>query len=110
MAQNDDIQTDSDGITFVPETVAATPSDVSLAEEVEQLQEDIKSDLEDIKTLTGDSGTWFWRGIMQGAGAIIGSILMLILLGWVLSIVGIIPGFGELADYIRSYLDRVTRY
>ncbi len=100
-----------DEVTFVPEEVAQkqeTPA--GLVEEVGQLQEDIKTDLEEIKAITGDSGTWFWRGIMQGAGAIVGSILMLIFLGWFLGLLGVIPGFGEIADFIRSYLDRVSRY
>lgn len=97
-------------VTFVPEDPSQKEPGAELVQEVEQLQEDIKSDLEEIKTLTGDSKTWFWRGIMQGAGAILGSIFMLILLGWVLGIIGIIPGFGEISDFIRSYLDRVSRY
>jgi hypothetical protein len=108
MAENDTSK--SDEITFVPESEARASEEGTLVEEVEQLQEDIKSDLEDIKSLTGDSKTWFWRGIMQGAGAIVGSIFMLILLGWLLSILGVIPGVGEIADYIGQYLNRVSRY
>lgn len=99
----------SEDVTFVPERIDAPTDTEVLAEEVEQLQEDIKTDLEDLKHLTGDSRAWFWRGIMQGAGAIVGSIFMLIFLGWFLSIIGVIPGFGEIAAYISSYLDRVAR-
>lgn len=108
MAEND--QSKSEEIIFVPEGEAQASETETLAEEVEQLQEDIKSDLEDIKSLTGDSKTWFWRGIMQGAGAIVGSIFMLILLGWLLSLLGVIPGVGEIADYVALYLDKVSRY
>jgi hypothetical protein len=100
---------ENEEVTFVPEPDPKQGAVESIVDEVEQIQEGIKSDLEDIKSLTGDSGTWFWRGIMQGAGAIVGSVLMLIFLGWLLSILGVIPGFSEIAEYIRSYLERVTR-
>jgi hypothetical protein len=98
-----------DEITFVPDREEKDVQE-SIAEEVEQLQEDIKSDLEEIKTLTGDSKLWFWRGIMQGAGAIVGSILMIIFLGWFLSIIGVIPGLGEISEFFRGYVDRIPRY
>ncbi len=98
-------------MVFVPEEEAQKQAAaVSAAEEeVQILEEGIKSDLENIKHLTGDSRAWFWRGIMQGAGAIVGSIAMLILLGWLLSILGVIPGVAEIADYIRGYLNQVQR-
>lgn len=94
-------------VVFVPEERPKKVDD--LAQEVEQLQEDIKADLQDLKGLTGDSRAWFWRGIMQGAGAILGSIIMLILLGWLLSVIGVIPGFGEIAEYVGGYLEQVRR-
>jgi hypothetical protein len=101
----------NDELTFVPEEVAQRDAAAKreAAEEVEKLEEDIKIDLEEIKHLTGDSKAWFWRGIMQGAGAIVGSIAMLIVLGWVLSILGIIPGVSEISEYIRGYMDQVHR-
>ena len=102
-------------MVFVPEPehkkgdepIAATETE-ALTDDIEKLEE-IKTDLEDLKHLTGSSKAWFFRGMLQGAGAIIGSILMLILLGWVLSFLGVIPGASELADYIRGYLDKVQR-
>ena len=97
-------------LTFVPEPVPERPQTEheALAQDIEQLAE-IKTDLEDLKHLTGSSKEWFVRGILQGAGAIIGSILMLIALGWFLSIIGVIPGAAEIANFIRGYLDQVHR-
>ena len=101
-------------MVFVPEPEPkkgdepVTPESEELAQDIEQL-EDIKTDLQDLKQLTGSNKAWFFRGVLQGAGAIIGSILMLIFLGLVLSILGVIPGATELSDYIRAYMDRVGR-
>jgi hypothetical protein len=101
-------------VVFVPEPAApspepaATEETIELSQDIEQLQE-IKTDLQDLKHLTGSNKAWFLRGILQGAGAIIGSIAMLILLGWLLSILGVIPGASELSDYIRTYMDKVGK-
>lgn len=97
-------------LTFVPEPDPVAPQTESqmLDSDVEKLEE-IQTDLQDLKHLTGSSKAWFYRGILQGAGAIVGSILMLILLGWVLSLIGFFPGLSEIADYIRGYTDKVTR-
>ena len=97
-------------LTFVPEPEPERPQteQEALAQDIEQLAE-IKTDLEDLKHLTGSSKEWFVRGMLQGAGAIIGSILMIILLTWFLSIIGVIPGASEIADVIRGYLNQVHR-
>lgn len=108
--QTTDMADEDQEMIFVPEPEPerpATPHE-ELAQDIEQLAE-IKTDLEDLKQLTGSSKEWFLRGMLQGAGAIVGSILMLILLGWFLSIIGVIPGAGEIADYIRGYLNQVHR-
>lgn len=106
MAENDE------ELTFVPEPEVKKGDIVNKNEEldsdIEQLEE-IQTDLQELKHLTGSSSAWFVRGILQGAGAIIGSILMVIVLGWVLSILGVIPGVAEIADYIRGYLNQVQR-
>ena len=98
-------------MVFVPEPErprAPHTESEELAQDIEQL-EDIKTDLKDLKQLTGSNKAWFLRGILQGAGAIVGSIAMLILLGWFLSIIGVIPGAAVLTDGIRHYMDRVQR-
>ncbi len=101
---------DDQEMVFVPEP-EKTPvqSEGALLDaDVEKLEE-IQTDLQDLKHLTGSNKAWFIRGILQGAGAIVGSILMLIVLGWILSILGVIPGVSEIAEYLRGYADQVTR-
>lgn len=90
-----------DAVVSAPETEVGT--------EIEHL-EDIKAELEELNENTAATSTWFLRGILQGAGAIIGSILMLIVLGWLLHILGLIPGFETIAGYVGTYFDRVGRY
>lgn len=106
---------ENEDVVFVPEpansaqALAQAQSDAAeLAEDIEQLHE-IKTDLQDLKQLTGSNKAWFLRGMLQGAGAIIGSIAMLIFLGWLLSILGVIPGAAELSVYIQAYMDKVGR-
>lgn len=93
-------------VVFVPEPKAPKTEAQALEADIEQLEE-IQTDLQELKNLTGSSSAWFVRGILQGAGAIIGSILMLILLGWVLSVLGFFPGLSEISDYLRGYADKV---
>ncbi len=99
-------------VVFVPEpepaAQAASTESTMLAADVEKLEE-IQTDLQDLKHLTGSSTEWFYRGIFQGAGAIVGSILMLIFIGWALSFLGFFPGFSDIAAYISTYADKVSR-
>jgi len=71
--------------------------------EVKQLIK-IEKKLEEIKDRTGDTRRAFFYGLMQGAGAVLGGIAAIMLLGWLLSILGIIPGFGDIAEYLRQQM------
>lgn len=70
----------------------------------------IEGELSDIKESAGSWRGWFFRGVMQGAGIVIGTILAVILTGWVLSLLGVIPGLGDLAEYLRAVTDEVSRF
>ncbi len=97
-------------VVFVPEPEKpATQTESAMLQDDVETLEVIQTDLQELKHLTGSNKAWFVRGILQGAGAIIGSIIMLIVLGWVLSILGVIPGVSEIADYLRGYADQVKR-
>ncbi|HEV8666336.1 MAG TPA: hypothetical protein VN665_00615 [Candidatus Paceibacterota bacterium] len=77
---------------------------------LEHLQK-IETELEEIKERTADPKRSLFNGILSGAGAIIGSITALIILGWLLSLIGILPGFGSFAAYLHGIVDRFnTRY
>ena len=55
-------------------------------------------------------GFWntVWRGCIYGAGYIIGAVIVIVIAGWVLNIVGIIPLFGNQVTNFRAALDRVS--
>jgi len=73
--------------------------------EIAQLRK-IQRELADIRHNTGSDG-WFWRGILQGAGAIVGSAIAVVALSWVLSLLGVIPGFGEIAAYLGTLFSKI---
>jgi hypothetical protein len=70
----------------------------------------IEGELEDIKENTGGKWRWFLRGVLQGAGIIVGTIIAATALGWFLSILGVVPGFGDMAEYLRTVTERVSRF
>jgi hypothetical protein len=65
----------------------------------------IESELEEIKERTADPKRSLFNGVLSGMGAILGSILALIILSWVLSLLGIFPGLSSLAAYMHSIVD-----
>jgi len=71
--------------------------------EIKQLIK-IEKKLEEIKDRTGSTKRAFFYGLLQGAGAVIGGIAAIILLGWILSVIGVVPGFGDIADYLRDQM------
>ena len=80
----------------------------AIEEGLERL-ETIQEELEEIKQRTGNPRRSFLNGIFQGAGVLLGGIFGALALGWILSIMGIVPGFGDLADYLRSLVDNFSR-
>lgn len=71
--------------------------------EIKQLIK-IERRLEEIKDRTGSTKRAFFYGLLQGAGAVLGGIAAIILLGWILSVIGVIPGFGDIATYLRDQM------
>jgi hypothetical protein len=73
--------------------------------------ERIETELEEIKERTNDPKRSLLNGMLSGAGAIVGSILALVLLGFALSLLGFIPGLGEITNYLHTIVDRFnSRY
>lgn len=52
----------------------------------------------------------FLNGVLQGMGAVIGSLLAVALLGWFLSAIGIIPGMGVIADHVQEWMRQAKTY
>ena len=40
----------------------------------------------------------FVRGVLQGLGSILGVVLAIIIIGWILNVMGVIPGFRQQAS------------
>lgn len=74
--------------------------------ELKQLKE-IKKELVEIRERTATPKQVFLNGVLYGAGWFVGGIVAVALLGWVLNILGVIPGFNELSDYIRSLVSEL---
>ncbi|MBC7836451.1 hypothetical protein H7X87_01590 [Acetobacteraceae bacterium] len=69
--------------------------------------EHIEVELKEIKKRTPTSYRAFINGIFQGAGAIVGGILAVALIGFLLSVFGVIPGLGEIAHYFQNIMGQL---
>ena len=49
----------------------------------------------------------FMRGVVNGAGYVVGAALILTLIGWMLNIVGVIPAFTQGVNEFRASIDRI---
>ena len=69
----------------------------------------IEEDIEEIKERSATPRRAFYHGVLQGAGAVLGGILAIIVLGWVLFLFGIVPGLSSIADAIREAMHEAGR-
>lgn len=69
----------------------------------------IEEELEEIKERTPTKAKSFVHGIWYGAGAFIGGVLAITLLGYGLSVFGVIPGLGDITRYLQDSVDRFRR-
>lgn len=49
----------------------------------------------------------FWKGAIYGAGYIIGAVIIIVIVGWILNIVGVIPAFTRQVVEFRTALQSV---
>lgn len=72
----------------------------------------LEKDLTQIKTELGEirdkTGGWrpFLYGLLQGVGWIVGTLAAVALIGWILSISGLVPGLGHIAQSLEDILNR----
>ncbi len=83
-------------------------TDDQLEEGLEHLK-NIEEELSELKERTSSPWNAFRGGVLQGVGAIVGSIIALIVLGWLLSLFGLLPGFGWIAHYIQNVASQLHR-
>ena len=76
--------------------------DQETRKEIEHL-EDV---LEDIRDNTRRPS---WKaalnGLLYGAGVVVGTVAGIALLGWILAIFGILPGFGEITQKLQDIMN-----
>jgi hypothetical protein len=77
-------------------------------ESLDQLKQ-IEEQLVEIKEKTPTPRRAFINGILQGSGAVVGSILAVVLLGYLLSLFGIIPGLGSIVHSLQSAMHSIPR-
>ncbi|HRH24597.1 MAG TPA: hypothetical protein PK109_03350 [Candidatus Paceibacterota bacterium] len=71
--------------------------------------EEIAATLTAIRAQGTDWKRAMYMGLFQGAGVIIGSIIALALLGWVLTLLGVVPGFDGFETYLNSIVTEYQR-
>lgn len=62
----------------------------------------IEEEVSEIESRTPGPKRAFVNGIMQGMGILIGSVLAAVILGWLLSVAGVIPGFRDVVVYLKE--------
>lgn len=72
----------------------------------EEILQKIQSELEAINKKTPGNGMSFVRGILTGFGYVIGAGLAIIIIGWILNAVGVIPAFTRQADEWKNIFQR----
>ena len=75
--------------------------------EVRQLRE-IKKELRNIESNTS-AKWWIVHGMLYGAGWILGSLIAILLIGWILSFLGVIPGLNKIALDFQDAFSRIGR-
>lgn len=82
--------------------------ETQLEEGLEHLKQ-IQEEITELKEET--SGRWnsFRRGVWQGAGTIVGGIAAIILIGWILFLLGLIPGLGTISHIIQDAASQIRR-
>ena len=58
-----------------------------------------------VERLSKRFNSWWkivWFGMLQGAGAVLGATAIILLIGWLLNIVGVIPFLSESANELKT--------
>jgi uncharacterized membrane protein len=74
--------------------------------ELKKITEEIRA----VKMNTGSAWGAFFRGMLSGGGAVVGSIVAIILIGVALSVMGIIPGLQTIVAAINGAIANIKHY
>lgn len=76
--------------------------------ELKKHLEIIEKEIVDFKKSSNSLRRSFMRGTFYGAGYIVGIVIIIVLVGWILNIVGVIPAFNAQVKDFRAALERVS--
>lgn len=68
---------------------------------------EIKRHLARIDKALNSSWRSFVRGTFQGLGSIVGATIIIVLIGWILNVIGVIPEFKEYVEEFKVMLQDV---
>jgi hypothetical protein len=75
--------------------------------ELEDNLKKIETELSHMDKASTGTGRTFWRGFIYGAGYVIGVIVIIVVVGWILDVVGIIPALNNQVAEFRMALERI---
>ena len=70
--------------------------------------ETIEKELIEIRKSSTSLMSSLSRGLVYGMGYVIGAVLIVLLVGWILNIVGVIPALSSQVTEFREALERVS--
>jgi type II secretory pathway component PulF len=69
--------------------------------------ETIEQELRDLRQTSTSLRASLVRGAIYGAGYVVGAVVIIIVLGWILNIVGVIPALANQVTEFRQALERI---
>lgn len=69
--------------------------------------EKIEGELAHMRRTTGGIWHTLWRGTVYGAGYVVGAVLIIVIAGWVLNIIGVIPAFSRQTVEFQTALGNI---
>jgi len=66
--------------------------------------DELKNSIDRLYRRVGNWWRVFWLGMLQGAGAVVGAAVLVLLTGWLLNVIGHVPFIGDSAEGIRAVL------
>ena len=75
-----------------------------------ELEQDLKKIENDLSRMDkASTGTWrtLWRGCVYGAGYVVGVVIIIVVVGWILDVVGVIPALSNQVAEFRMALQNI---
>jgi hypothetical protein len=75
-----------------------------------KLEKDLRKIESEISHLDkASNGMWrtLWRGCLYGAGYVVGAVLVIVIVGWILNIIGVIPALSREVTEFRTALQNI---